>query len=169
MSSISDEYQQAIQLYNAGDLERLVNLFSEDAVLVTPYGTAHGPTAIREQLSRDITAFPERTVTTDVVVEQGDTIVSEWTFVATNTGPLVLPVAGTEPPPTGTRVEPVQGESLGVENRGGTQVPPTGKRVEVKGMELLQMRDGKIALYHMYYDNLAIAGQLGMLPGSAAN
>ena len=43
-------------------------------------------------------------MTIDVMVEQGDTIATEWTWVATNTGPLVMP-DGTEVPPTGNRVE----------------------------------------------------------------
>lgn len=46
----------------------------------------------------------------------------------------------------------------------GTEVPATGKRVEVPGMELVVMRDGKIAVDNLYYDNLAVAAQLGLLP-----
>ena len=75
------------------------------------------------------------------MIEQGDTIATEWTWVATNTGPLVMP--------------------------NGTEVPGTGKRVETKGMDLAQVRDGKLAVYHMYFDNMAVAGQLGLLPGEA--
>jgi predicted ester cyclase len=61
-------------------------------------------------------------------------------FVGTHTGPLVLP--------------------------DGTELPPTGKRVEVKGMELVRVRDGKIVVDNLYYDNLAVAAQLGLLPQS---
>lgn len=67
---------------------------------------------------------------------------TEWTWAGTNTGPLVL--------------------------RDGTQVPPTGKRVELRGMELAQMREGKISAYRMYWDGLAILRQLGLLPERAA-
>ena len=141
MSSMRDEYERGIQLYNAGDLEGQANLYTEDAVLVNPSGTAQGRAAIREQWSRDKAGFPDCTVTIDVSVEQGDTIAGEWTWVGTNTGPLVMP--------------------------DGTEVPPTGKRVELKGMELAQMRDGKIAVHHGYWDNMAVAQQLGLLPGEA--
>jgi predicted ester cyclase len=139
--STRDEYERGIQLYNTGDLEGVVNSYTEDAILVTPDGTAQGRAAILEVLSRDKAAFPERHVTIDVIVEQGDTIASEFTWAATHTGPLVMP--------------------------DGTEVPPTGKRVEAKGMELVQWRDGKLAVHHMYYDNMALAGQLGLLPGGA--
>jgi len=138
MSSIRDAYEQGAGFYNAGDVEGLVNLYTEDATLVTPSGTAQGRAAIREALSRDKAAFPDRTMTVDVCVEQGDTIAAEWTVVGTHTRPLVMP--------------------------DGTELPPTGKRIKLKGMDLVQVRDGKAAVHHMYYDNMAVAGQLGLLP-----
>jgi hypothetical protein len=46
----------------------------------------------------------------------------------------------------------------------GTELPATHKRVEVRGMELVQVRDGKIVLNTLYYDNLAVAAQLGLVP-----
>ena len=143
MGSTRDAYERAVQLYNAGNLEGLVNIYAEDATLVTPDGiTARGRAAIREQVSRDKTAFPDETVAIELMVEQGDTIAIEYTWAGTNTGPFVTP--------------------------DGTQVPPTGKRVEIKGMDLAQVRDGKIAVHHMYADNMAVAGQLGLLPGGAS-
>ena len=141
MSSIRDAYEQGIGFYNAGDVEGLVNLCTEDATRVTPLGTFEGRAAIHEAASREKAAFPDRTMTVDVCVEQGDTIAAEWTFVGTNTGPLVMP--------------------------DGTELPPTGKRIEFKGMELVQVRDGKAAVDHVYWDNMAFAGQLGVLPEAA--
>jgi steroid delta-isomerase-like uncharacterized protein len=141
MSSNTDAYEQGIRFYNAGDVEGLVNLHAEDATLVTPYGTFKGRAAIREAFSRDKAAFPDRTLTVDVIVEQGDTIASEWSVAGTHTGPLVM--------------------------ADGTELPPTGKRVQVQGMELVQVRDGKAAVHHQYWDSMAVAGQLGVLPEAA--
>jgi steroid delta-isomerase-like uncharacterized protein len=142
MSAIGDFYGVAIRLYNAGDMEGFANAHSEDAVLVTPAGTARGRAAIREFWNRVKTAYPDFTLTVDVVVEQGDIVATEWTWSGTNTGPLV--------------------------SRDGTQMPPTGKRVEHTGMELAHLREGKIAEYHMYWDGMTIARQLGLLPEPAA-
>ena len=142
MSSIRDAYEQGIGFYNTGDVESLVNLYTEDATRVAPFGTFKGRAAIREGLSRDKAAFPDHTMTVDVIVEQGDTIAAEWTVAGTHTGPLVMP--------------------------DGTELPPTGKRVELKGMELMQLRDGKVAVHHQYWDNMVVAGQLGVLPETAA-
>ncbi len=76
------------------------------------------------------------------MVEQGDTIAIEYTWAGANTGPFATP--------------------------DGTKVPPTGKSVEIKGMDLAQIRDGKIAVHHMYADTRAVIGQLGLLPGSGS-
>ena len=141
MSSVRDLAELGFQLYNARDVEGLVNLYAEDATVVTPFGTFEGRAAIREWWSRDKAAFPDGTLTLDVIVEQGDTLADEWTVVGTHTGPLVMP--------------------------DGTELPPTGKRIELKGMELVQLRDGKIVVHRLYWDNMAVAGQLGVLPEAA--
>jgi predicted ester cyclase len=143
MSSTRDAYERVLQLYNVGDLEGVVNSYAEDAILVTPDGvTAQGRAAIREQVSRDKAAFPDEAVALDVVVEQGDTIAVEYTWAGTHTGPFVMP--------------------------DGTEVSPTGKRAEFKGMDLAQVRAGKIAVHHMYADTMALIRQLGLLPGGAS-
>jgi SnoaL-like domain len=98
MRGIRDVYEQARKFYNDGDLEGLANCYTEDAVLVSPDGTAQGRAAIREQWGRDKAAFPERGLTVEVILDRGDTLATEFNWVATNTGPLGLP-DGTELPP----------------------------------------------------------------------
>ena len=142
MSSIRDDYERGLNLYNAGDLDGYANEYTEDAVLKKPDGTARGRAAIREYWRRQKVAFPDCTLAVVAFVEQGDNIATEWTWVGTNTGPLVL--------------------------RDGTELSPMGKRIELEGMELAKMRDGKICVYHMYWDGIALAGQLGLLPNPPA-
>jgi predicted ester cyclase len=139
MGSSKDAYERLVKLYNDGDLDGLVNSYTEDALLVTPDGTARGRAAIRERWSRDKAAYPDRTLTIDVIIEQGDTVASEFTWTATNTGHLAQP--------------------------DGTELPPTGNQIQARGMELVQVRDGKVAAHRGYWDNMALAGQLGLLPG----
>ena len=71
-------------------------------------------------------------------VEQGDAFADEWTFAGTHTGTLLL--------------------------LDGTELAPTGKRVQVRGMELVRMRGDKIVVDNLYYDNLSVAVQLGLIP-----
>ena len=49
----------------------------------------------------------------------------------------------------------------------GTELAATGKRVEMPGMEFVKVRDGKIVVDNLYYDNLAVAAQFGLLPQPA--
>jgi steroid delta-isomerase-like uncharacterized protein len=133
--SLLDRY---VERYNAGDLDTVMDLYAEDAVQLMPDGTFKGRSAIRERLARDLTACSDVAHTVRSFVEQGDSFADEWTFAGTHTGPFLLP--------------------------DGTQIPPTGKRVQIMGMELVQVRDGKIIIDNLYYDTMAILAQFGLLP-----
>jgi len=130
--------ERYIELYNARDLDGVMDLYAEDAVQLMPDGTFEGRSAIRDRLAKELDAFSDIAHRYVSYVEQGDAFADEWVFVGTHTGPVVLP--------------------------DGTELPPTGKRVEMPGMELVKMRDSKIVVDNLYYDNLAVAGQLGLLP-----
>jgi steroid delta-isomerase-like uncharacterized protein len=133
--------ERYVELYNAGDLDACMELYAEDAVQRMHDGTFAGRSAIRERLARDLTACPDAAYTVGSFVEQGDSFADEWTFAGTQTGPLSLP--------------------------DGTQLPPTGKRLEIKGMELVQVHDGKIVIDNLYYDAMSVLAQVGLLPQSA--
>ncbi|HEX5879657.1 MAG TPA: alpha/beta fold hydrolase [Actinomycetota bacterium] len=141
MSAYSELLDYYVERYNAGDLDAVMELYAEDAVQIMPDGIFEGRDAIRARLAQDLVAVPDAVHTVRSFVEQGDAFADEWTFAGTQTGPFLLP--------------------------DGTELPPTGKRVEVKGMEFVQMRDGKIVVDNLYYDYLGIAAQLGLLPQAA--
>jgi steroid delta-isomerase-like uncharacterized protein len=130
--------ERYVELYNAGDLNACMKLYAEDAVQLMHDGTFEGPSAIYDRLARDLTAFPDATYTVVSFFEQGDTFADEWTFAGTHSGPFLLP--------------------------DGSEAPPTGRRVEVRGMELVQVRDGKIVVDNLYYDSIAVLVQLGLVP-----
>ena len=127
-----------VELYNAGDLDGVMDLYAEDAVQNMPDGTFEGWSAIRERLAQELDGFTDVNHTVRSFVEQGDSFCDEWTFAGTHTRPLVLP--------------------------DGSELPPTGKQVEIKGMEFCQVRDGKLVVNTLYYDNMAVAAQLGLVP-----
>ena len=131
-----------VELYNAGDLDACMELYAEDAVQRMHDGIFEGPDAIRDRLARDLDAFEDANYVVDSFVDQRETFADEWTFTGTNTGPFRLP--------------------------DGTEVPATGKRVEIKGMELVEVRDGKIVVDNLYYDFMAALAQLGLVPQGAA-
>jgi steroid delta-isomerase-like uncharacterized protein len=141
MSANRELLDRYVERYNAGDLDGVMDLYAEDAVQIMPDGTFEGWSSVRERLAQELDGFTDLNHTVRSFVEQGDSFADEWTFVGTHTGPFRLP--------------------------DGTQLPPTGKRVEIRGMELVQVRDGKIVLNTLYYDNMAVAVQLGLVPESA--
>jgi predicted ester cyclase len=115
-----------------------VDLYAEDAVQLMPDGTFEGRSTIRDRLAQELNGFSDVAHRVESFVEQGDAFADEWTFVGTHTRPFALP--------------------------DGTQLPPTGKRVELRGMEFVQVRDGKIVVDNLYYDNMAVAAQVGLVP-----
>lgn len=142
MSTYRDLLERYVAAYNAGDLEGVMDLYAEDAVQLMPDGVFTGSSAIRERLARELAAFPDVDFSFSSFVEQDDTFADEWVFVGTHTGPLLLP--------------------------DGTELPATGKQVQMKGMELVRVSDGKIVVDNLYYDNLAVVAQLGLVPHSTA-
>ena len=129
--------ERYVELYNAGDLDGVMDLYAEDAVQLMPDGTFEGRSAIRDRLAKELAAFADIAHRYVSYVEQGDAFADEWVFVGTHTGPLLLP--------------------------DGTELAATGKRVEMPGMEFVKVRDGKIVVDNLYYDNLAVAAQFGLL------
>lgn len=131
---------QAIAAYNSGDMKAFCAFYADDAVLVTPDGTYTGQAEILERWLDTQAAFPDGTVTVTLAVDDGSCVVNEWTFKATNTGPLTMP--------------------------DGSQIPATGLSLEVPGMDITEIRDGKITSHRMYFDNVAAFTQLGLMPAA---
>jgi steroid delta-isomerase-like uncharacterized protein len=131
-----------VDRYNAGDLDACMELYAVDASQRMHDGVFEGIDAIRERLARDLTAFPDAKYVVDSFFADGHRFGDEWTFTGTNTGPLRLP--------------------------DGSEIPATGLPVEIKGMEFVEVRDGKIVVDNLYYDFMAAVFQLGLMPAGAA-
>ena len=130
-----------VELYNAGDLDACMELYADDAVQRMHDGLFEGIDAIRERLARDLIAFPDAKYVVETFVAEDETFADEWTFTGTNTGPFRLP--------------------------DGSEVPATGRPVEIKGMEFVEVRDGKIVVDNLYYDFMAAVAELGLIPQGA--
>jgi len=138
--------EQAIELFNAGDLERLTPMYAEDAVEITPRGQFQGRTAIGERLRAERAAFPDQHMKPLVWVEEGDTVVVEYTWTGTHTGPAPLP--------------------------DGAVLPPTGEQLTLAVVSVFQLRGDETVAHRMYWDQLPAMLQLGVVtlperPGEA--
>ena len=51
----------------------------------------------------------------------------------------------------------------------GAEVTATGKRLDFPFVGVLQVEDGKISSLRIYYDQIEVFTQLGLMPGAATN
>lgn len=130
--------ERAVAVYNDGDLDGYVDLYTDDAVLTTPEGAFKGRIELRERFARELNALSDIRFEVISYVEGGDMFADEFLLAGTHTGPLSL--------------------------QDGTELPATGRHVEIRGMEMVQVRDGRMVVDNLYYDNAAVFAQLGMLP-----
>jgi predicted ester cyclase len=47
-------------------------------------------------------------------------------------------------------------------------IEPTGRPIDLRGMDLIDVKEGRIAGNNVYYDQLAFARQIGMLPAEGS-
>ena len=136
----SDLWNQLDVLLGKQDFAGAASLFTADAVRVDPVGRTEGREAIRAKMGQEYSAFSDITFTTSLLIEQGDTVVAEWTSRSTHTGPFAMPE--------------------------GSELAPTGKAVEHAGVTIVKVRDGKIASMRDYFDLMTVMSQLGLLPSA---
>ena len=85
-------------------------------------------------------AFPDATLTVHNEVVAGDTAVHEFTVEGTHTDTLASP---------------------------GGDVPATNRRVTGRGVEVIRVESDKVASFHLYFDQVDVLTQLGLMPEPA--
>jgi steroid delta-isomerase-like uncharacterized protein len=141
MGANIDLVDQTVAAFNSGDVDAFCAFYTDDATLVAPDGTYSGREAITEMWTASRASFPDEKLTVSLTVEDGDKVVSEWTWTATNTGELTLP--------------------------DGTTIPATGKSVSINGMDVVEIENGRVTSHRLYYDNMAAFAQLGLVEAPA--
>ena len=143
MGQARDVVEQCWSLFDAGRLDDAMQLCQPDVELAFPGGVALvGPTAVKALLDVFLTAFPDMQRDLHQVVEVGDTIAIEFTETGVHSGPFRAP--------------------------DGQEIPPTGRTVVFDIVDVIKVRDGKIASWHGYFDQLTFLVQLGLMPEPAA-
>lgn len=126
-----------------GHIERDRAVMSADIVHISAAaGTVSGIDAFLAFVVGFKQTFPDLRYELRAFVEGADTVMTEGVFVGTNTGPMVGP---------------------------GGAVPATGRRVELPFCDVWTVRDGRIVENHIYYDQVAFLGQLGLMPTHASS
>jgi steroid delta-isomerase-like uncharacterized protein len=109
--------------------------WAEDGVEeIVPLGVFRGPREVERLFSELFAAVPDAKSEVRRLVSGEREVAVEWRMTGSFTG------------------APFQG------------LEPTGRRLELRGLDLLEIEDGKILSNTAYYDGAAFARQIGMLP-----
>ena len=141
MADLKEIADRAIAAFNAHDADALAAL--DDAEVVT---TAPGPTGRTELKGRDASrdynqtwfnAFPDARITIVNQVISGDTLVQEGRFQGTNTGAWKTDAG---------------------------DMPATGKSLNGNYCQVITFRDGLAISSNLYFDQVEVMSQLGLMP-----
>ena len=142
MSEARKVLEQAIQRWNATDRDGWAALYTEDVVYEGPGGARiSGLTDLKERyFDALVTAAPDRGSSDVVLIAEGDHVVEQARYVGTHTGTW--------------------------RNPDGAEIPATGKKIDFPFVGIFQVRDEKISSIRIYYDQVEVLTQLGLMPGT---
>jgi steroid delta-isomerase-like uncharacterized protein len=137
--------EQAIDLWNAGDRDAWAALYADDVVYEAPGGQRISGLADLQDKYFDalITAAPDRVSRDVVLFADGEYVVEQAQYVGTHTGPLRTPDGG--------------------------EVPATGRHFDFPFVGIFRVQGGKIRTIRIYYDQIELFTQLGLMPGAASD
>jgi steroid delta-isomerase-like uncharacterized protein len=131
---LAERYGEA---WNRQDLDAIMDLHTEDSVFVAhAVGTppAEGREAVREAFAGYLALLPDINFA-ERALHVGD---DHWVLESVMSGTVAQPIE-------------VEGEALG----------ESGARVEVDCVDVIEVRDGRVASKQTYIDSLAMERQLG--------
>jgi len=121
------------------DLDASMALIAEDSVDdFVAIGEVRGRVAIRGFFDELFAAFPDFDMTVERIVGGDSTAMVQWEATGTFSG----------------------GSFQGIE--------ATGKHVEIRGVDVMEIRDGQVQHNTIYHDGASFARQIGMLPSSGS-
>jgi steroid delta-isomerase-like uncharacterized protein len=130
-----DVARGVFEAMNSHNLDVIGQLVPPDGVDdFVPLGEFRGPDAIRGFWAEMFAAFPDFSVTADRIISGDSTVVVQWHASGTFTG----------------------GAFQGIH--------PTGRRVELRGVDVMDISEGKVRRDTIYFDGAAMGRQMGMLP-----
>jgi steroid delta-isomerase-like uncharacterized protein len=145
MSNEKRVLEEAIDHWNAGDRDAWATLYAQDVVYEAPGGQRiSGLTDLKDKyFDALLRAAPDRSSRDVVLFADGEYVVEQARYVGTHTGPLLTP--------------------------DGVEVPPTGNHFDFPFVGIFQVTAGKISSIRIYYDQIELLTQLGLMPGATSN
>ena len=133
--------QRFIDAFNAHDEQRIRDLNSEKAVVEAPGDVrVEGRDAATEYAMAWLRAFPDARITVSNEIVAGDWVVQEFTFSGTHEGTLASPAG---------------------------EIPATHKTLNGRGVQIFRVEGEAVADTRLYFDQVQVMTQLGLMPEPA--
>jgi steroid delta-isomerase-like uncharacterized protein len=130
-----------IEAFNARDDAQLHELMASEMVLEAPGGTRlEGRDAVLEWAQEWLRAFPDGRLDVSRTITSDDWVIQEYTFNGTHTETWRQPDG---------------------------DIPPTGRRVEGHVADISRCEEGRLVESRLYYDQVELLSQLGLMQESA--
>jgi steroid delta-isomerase-like uncharacterized protein len=132
---------ESTEAFNAHDESRMRELYSQDAVFEAPGDVRlQGRDATVGYAMAWLNAFPDARLQIHSELEAGDWMTQEFTFEGTHDDTLTGPAGS---------------------------IPATHRRLAGRGVQIFKVQDGKIVEEHLYFDQVQVLTQLGLMPEPA--
>ncbi|MGV1047828.1 MAG: ester cyclase [Solirubrobacterales bacterium] len=136
MSGSGDVVTQHIEAFNSRDTE--AEPWAEKSEIVAPGASVSGREAVLGFLAVFQEAFPDGRLEVERLLVDGSSVAVEGSFAGTHDGVLRSPAG---------------------------DVPGTGKAVQFRWAAAYEVNGSELISEHLYFDQMDLLGQLGLLPG----
>jgi steroid delta-isomerase-like uncharacterized protein len=145
VSDAKNVLEQAIVCWNATDRDGWAALYTDDVVYEGPGG---GRISGLDDLKKHYfdalaTAAPDRQSRDVFLLSEGDHVVEQARYTATHTGTWRDP--------------------------NGAEIPATGKSLDFPFIGVFHVENGKISSIRIYYDQVEVLTQLGLMPATGSS
>jgi predicted ester cyclase len=140
MASAQEVGAQFVHAFNAHDEPRMRELSAENAVFEGPGVRVEGRDATVGYAMGWINAFQDAKLDVHNELVAGEWVVQEFTFVGMHTGTLQSPAG---------------------------DIPPTNRLLRGRGTQILRIEDGVVTDTRLYFDQVDVMTQLGLMPEPA--
>jgi ketosteroid isomerase-like protein len=140
MTQLADQVRDYFRAMDARDFDHVEGMLATDCDFVAPGFSGRGPQAVLGWIQGFMAAFPDVSHELTAIAGDGEIAAVELRVHGTHTAPL----------------QTATGE-----------VPPTGRTLDLPVADIWRVEGGRIVAYHVYFDQMAFLGQLGLLPEPA--
>jgi predicted ester cyclase len=130
-----------VEAFNAHDEERMRALNAENGVVEAPGDVrVEGRDAVTGYAMAWLNAFSDAGITIHTEIVDGDWVAQRFTFEGTHDGVLASPVG---------------------------EIPPTQRRLSGRAVQMLRVEGEAVAETQLYFDQVQVMTQLGLMPEPA--